>query len=377
MEIFGKCFDGNGDNVLKKVDVIIPVYKPGDEFKNTLKRLVKQTVAINKLILIQTVPDDFAGEILKVNFDVDFDEDSKSNKNFHVPELVIHAVNQSEFDHGKTRNFGASYSDADYILFMTQDAIPADKHLIENLLKTFDGASDGDSSDAGFDGTSEGAASDAGFDGASDGDSSSRINGSGKVINAISYARQLPRKEADIVEELTRLHNYPKESRVKTAADLENMGIKTYFCSDVCAMYDKKIFDELDGFVYPTIFNEDMIMASKVMDEGYSVTYAADAKVIHSHSYTCMQQLRRNFDLGISQKMYSEVFDRVSSEKEGAGYAKKVVFTLLKKGLVFKAFYFCMQCGFKLVGYKLGKNYDRLPKPLILSLTSNKSFFGK
>ena len=351
MEIFGKCFDGNGDNILKKVDVIIPVYKPGDEFKNTLKRLVKQTVAINKLILIQTVPDDFAGEILKVNFDVDFDEDSKSNKNFHVPELVIHAVNQSEFDHGKTRNFGASYSDADYILFMTQDAIPADKHLIENLLKTFDGASDGDSS--------------------------SRINGSGKVINAISYARQLPRKEADIVEELTRLHNYPKESRVKTAADLENMGIKTYFCSDVCAMYDKKIFDELDGFVYPTIFNEDMIMASKVMDEGYSVTYAADAKVIHSHSYTCMQQLRRNFDLGISQKMYSEVFDRVSSEKEGAGYAKKVVFTLLKKGLVFKAFYFCMQCGFKLVGYTLGKNYDRLPKPLILSLTSNKSFFGK
>ena len=43
----------------------------------------------------------------------------------------------------------------------------------------------------------------------------------------------------------------------------------------------------------------------------------------------------------------------------------------------FKAFYFCMQCGFKLFGYKLGKNYDKLPKKVVLKCTMNKMYWEK
>ena len=123
---------------------------------------------------------------------------------------------------------------------------------------------------------------------------------------------------------MTRVYNYPGESCIKSIDDTERLGIKTYFCSDVCAMYRKSVYNKLGGFVRKTIFNEDMIMASKVINSGYNVAYCASARVIHSHSYTCIQQFKRNFDLGVSQKQYHEVFESVSSEKEGAGYAKRL-----------------------------------------------------
>ena len=47
--------------------------------------------------------------------------------------------------------------------------------------------------------------------------------------------------------------NYPEQSKIKTKADLETLGIKTFFCSNVCAAYNRKIFDELGGFVKHTI----------------------------------------------------------------------------------------------------------------------------
>ena len=55
-------------------------------------------------------------------------------------------------------------------------------------------------------------------------------------------------------------------------------GIKTFFCSNVCAAYRREIYEELGGFVRHTIFNEDMIYAAKAVEAGYSVAYAADAQ---------------------------------------------------------------------------------------------------
>ena len=48
-----------------------------------------------------------------------------------------------------------------------------------------------------------------------------------------------------------------------------------------------------------TIFNEDMIYAADLIHAGYGIAYAADAKVVHSHNYSCSQQFHRNFDLGV------------------------------------------------------------------------------
>lgn len=299
------------------VDIIIPVYKPDAGFQNILGRLLRQTIPVNHIFLLQTL--------------------GKNDSLMEIPDnsiISVHPVLKKDFDHGATRHFGAGLSDADFILFMTQDAIPVNSRLVEELL----------------------------------------VPMADKNI-AVSYGRQIAYKDADILEKMTRVYNYPKESFIKSKSDLEKLGIKTYFCSNVCAMYRKSIYKELGGFVKKTIFNEDMIMASKVINAGYNIAYCADAKVIHSHSYTCIQQFKRNFDLGVSQKQYSMVFGNIPSEKEGAGYAIKVIKKLVKRKEIFKTFYFMLQCAFKLAGYRLGLNYNKLPANFILKCTMNKGYW--
>lgn len=305
----------------KTVDVIIPVYKPGREFYQLIDRLKKQTILPGHIFILQTLAE---GDNL-----LEFSRGRSDRVNIEVC-----PVKKTEFDHGATRDRGAKKSQADYILFMTQDALPADNKLIERLLQGFSGEKIG-----------------------------------------ISYGRQLAREGADVLEKMARLHNYPAEGRVQRKSDVDMLGIKTYFCSDVCAMYDRALYEKLGGFVHPTIFNEDMIMAFHVVQAGYGVCYAADARVYHSHSYTCMQQFHRNFDLGVSQTQYLQVFEQISSEKEGAGFAKNTIIALCKRLRFVKAFYFALNCAFRLVGYKLGRNYHKLPRKLILKYTMSPDYW--
>lgn len=66
-----------------------------------------------------------------------------------------------------------------------------------------------------------------------------------------------------------------------------------------------------------TLFNEDMIYAATAMDAGYAVAYVPEAKVVHSHNLTPMQQFHRNFDLAVSQAEHPEIFAELKSEGEG------------------------------------------------------------
>ena len=305
------------------VDVVIPINKEGNDLASMLEKLYKQSKRPEHIYLLQTI-------------------EKKDEKLFDIKKcskeladiISVHPIKKADFDHGATRAYGALMAESDYVLFMTQDAVCYNEYVIENLLKAFDDRKVG-----------------------------------------IAYARQLAREDADEIERMTRETNYPSESVVKTKKDEKRLGIKTYFCSDVCAMYRIDVYKKLGGFVKKTIFNEDMIMAYKEMQAGFSVAYCADAKVIHSHSYTCKQQFVRSFDLGVSQRQYHEIFDKISSEKEGAGYAKKVIMYLMKKGKFIKTIYFMMQCGFRLIGYKLGKNYDKLPRKMVLACTMNREYW--
>lgn len=54
-----------------------------------------------------------------------------------------------------------------------------------------------------------------------------------------------------------------------------------------------------------------MIYAAKAVEAGYSVAYAADAQVVHSHNYTNGQQFHRNFDLGVSQAEHPEILQHI------------------------------------------------------------------
>ena len=52
--------------------------------------------------------------------------------------MEVHHLTKEEFDHGGTRARAAELSDSDVMVFMTQDAMPADRELLAELLKALD-----------------------------------------------------------------------------------------------------------------------------------------------------------------------------------------------------------------------------------------------
>ena len=190
-----------------------------------------------------------------------------------------------------------------------------------------------------------------------------------------AYARQLPREDCGELERYTRSFNYPKESRIKQLTDLPELGIKTFFCSNACAMYERATYLSQGGFIRRTIFNEDMIYAGGLVKSGYAIAYAADACVIHSHNYSGSEQFRRNFDLAVSQVDHPEVFSGIASEGEGIRLVKKTAAHCLRIGKPWLLFPLVWQSGCKYLGYKLGRSYRRLPRGLVLFCTMNKAYW--
>ena len=306
------------------IDVIIPVYKPDDKFKKLVEMLEKQTACVNKIIVINTEE-----KYMEAFF-------AGSHFLAEHRKLSIHHISKKEFDHGKSRNLGAKKSEADILVFMTQDAVPANEFLIEKLIAPLE-----------------------------------------DETVACSYARQLPADDSTMTEKLTREFNYPATARIKSKADLQELGIKTYFCSNVCCAYNAKIFKELHGFINRTIFNEDMIYAGKVIENGHKIAYAAEAEVIHSHNYSGKQQFHRNFDLGVSQADHPEIFKGVSSESEGVKMVKQTISKLKEVGAAKEIPGYIITSGCKFIGYRLGKNYKKLPMWLIKKCSMSPMYWNR
>lgn len=332
---------------INTVDVIIPTYKPGKKFLRILKALKQQTYPVSRVIVFNTQEEYWNRFVKGLNTD-----ELPMN-----PE--IHHISKEEFDHGKTRGAAAAISDADAFLCMTDDAVPADKHLIEKLVKAL---------------SQEVCVPVAGV---ADSGRGIRANQKASAVKqvAVSYARQLPGKRADVAERYARKFNYPEESYVKSEEDLQRLGIKTYFCSNVCALYNRQIYESLGGFITKTIFNEDMIYAAKAIKAGYSIAYEADAKVYHYHKYSNMQQFHRNFDLGVSQAQHPEVFADVPSEGEGIRMVKQTAGFLKENNMAYRIPGLFITSAFKYAGYLLGKNYKKLPKALVMKCTTNPKYF--
>ena len=303
-----------------KVDAVIPAYKPGHDLRELVEKLLDQTVRLGRIIIINT------------------DREYFDEKEYLIaPAVEVVHITRHEFDHAGTRDMGLRMSDADYVLFMTMDAIPKDNYLVEKLLSGFRRADN----------------------------------------IAVSYARQLPKKDCNRIEQITREFNYPAQSRVQTSDDIKELGIKAYFCSDVCAMYDTSIYRSLGGFKAPAIFNEDMVYAAGALDAGYAVSYCADALVYHSHNYTGRQYYRRNFDLGVSQADHPEIFERCNVKGTGMQLVRKSLAQICRRGTPADIIRLVYYSGMKYLGFRKGKNYHKLSLKSCLKHTSDKEYWNR
>ena len=282
----------------KTISVIIPTLNAAEYIENLIEKLNSQTIKPNEIVVVDSESDDNTVDL------------SQKYDNVRVIEIL-----RKDFDHGGTRDMALKTCDSEFILFTTQDAVPNNEFYIENLLKPF-------------------SAPDV----------------------AIASGRQIARGDAVLMEKLVREFNYPPQSHVRSKSDLDKMGIKTYFFSDVCSAYRKDIYEQLGGFEHPLKTNEDMFFAAKVIENDYKVAYAADAEVIHSHNFSLKEQYKRNLILGYELENHKDLLNGVSTDVEGLKLVKFVSLRLLKKGMVIQFIRFGLDCCARKLGNIKGKS---------------------
>ena len=154
-----------------KIDIICPLYNASKYIIDLNKSfLMQKNVLLNKIRYVLTESSDNTKEIMD---------------NANIPYTLI---KRSEFSHSLVREKEALESNADIVVFVTQDVVITDELWLYNLTKD--------------------------------------IND--EVV--ATYSRQI--SKYNNIEKYTREFNYPNKSRIVSKDNIDELGLKTFFFSD-------------------------------------------------------------------------------------------------------------------------------------------------
>jgi rhamnosyltransferase len=251
--------------------------------------------------------------------------------------VQIHSIDQSTFNHGDTRNLARQLvgEEADILIYLTQDAIPANNYFLKEVLLPFADESVG-----------------------------------------MVYGRQLPVPGAPPLEAFPRLFNYPSASLVKSKQDLSTLGIKTFFCSDSFCAYRATAWDRVGGFPKDVIIGEDQHIAAQMITKDYKIAYAAQAEVYHSHSYTVWQEFQRYFDTGVFFSQQRWILDLAGrAEGEGMRFLQAQTVYLWQGRRAYLIPYSLLLTLVKYLGYRAGLLEAHLPHSWKINFSQQKYFW--
>ena len=244
-------------------------------------------------------------------------------------------VPRKDFNHGGTRNIAAGYAKGRYLVFLTQDALPVDANLLNNLAMPLEKDRD----------------------------------------IAMGYGRQIAYGHARSIEKFVREFNYPPESSIKQKTDIDRLGVKTFFCSNACAIYNKQIFTSLGGFRKDTIMNEDMEFVFRAVMNDYKACYAADAAVWHSHDYTLSEQFKRYVDIGVFFANNPVLKSYAKNESEGIRYISQAARYLIENGEYAGLIHLFLDSLARFVGYRMGYRFRKIPVSLLVKISMNRNYW--
>lgn len=300
------------------VTVICPLYK-SREYINSLHTslLMQEDVDLKVVKYILTETGDGVDKIVR-----------------EMDKVDLTVISIDEFSHSLTRERAAMESNSDILVFITQDIIIKDKKWLSKLCKPI------------YEGKCEAA-----------------------------FSRQICDNQS--IEKYTRVHNYPKESRIVSKDDVERLGIMTFFFSDAASAIKTDVYKKLNGYDGKDLLtNEDMYLAYKLINNGYRIMYNADAEVIHSHDYKLMQLFKRYFDQGafLSDNAYLTQYGANGSALK----LLKVVAVESLKDKNFKAFFNIIpNFAARFLGNQAGKRYKKMPIEKIKEYSGNVGYWNR
>ena len=301
----------------KGLAVVIPTLNAGCQWKEISQQLVTQSLAVDVLVIDSGSIDD----TVAVSRDFGF---------------TVEPIQKSDFNHGGTRQHAVGLcSDAEIIVFMTQDAIPAGNDALTRLISAFDDPH----------------------------------------VGAV-YGRQLPRPHTGLIEAHARLFNYPDQSYVATLSDRERLGIKAAFLSNSFAAYRRAALEAVGGFPAHVILGEDTYVAGKMLLAGWKIAYRADAQVFHSHGYSYLQEFRRYFDIGVFHSRTAWMLTEFGKpEGEGGRFVHSEIRYLLGQApwLIPSTL---LRTILKYAGYRLGRMESGLPLGMKKICSMHKGFWA-
>ena len=277
-----------------KVSVICPLYNAETDIVRLSESLERQKKVELEIKYILTESKDWSEKILKEK------------------KIVFEKIKKNEFSHSLTREKAAFSANGDVIVFLTQDVVIKDDEFIHKLVKPI-------------------------LDG---------------EVQA-TYARQLTKY--DNIEKYTREHNYPARSFVVSKADIDRLGLKTFFFSDAAGAVDAKTFKELGGYDGKKLpISEDMYFAYKLIMAGGKIMYVADAVVYHSHNFTLKELYERYRLTGEFMKMNPEIA-KYGVNSAGGGMAKYILKRAFKERNWKVICRYIPDMAVRFVGMKVGK----------------------
>jgi rhamnosyltransferase len=171
--------------------------------------------------------------------------------------VQLHRIAPEQFGHGRTRNLLASLARGDVLLYLSQDAEPATSTWMATLVASVTGSVAG------------------------------------------SYARQLPRPDADPLMRFFLHATYGKEPAWRRLTEPRAPRIGDIFFSNVSSAIRRDVWLKVP-FRENVIMSEDQYWAYDALRAGHAVVYEPSAQVYHSHNYTLGSLFRRNWLSGAS-----------------------------------------------------------------------------
>lgn len=230
---------------MSTISIVIPTFNGALYLRQVLQMIYRQKVQPLEVIAIDSGSTDETLEILK----------ESSVRLLQIP--------NAEFSHPGTRNVGARMAEGEFVVYITQDATPADSCWLECLLRPFD-------QDA-------------------------------KI--AAVFSRQVPRPGSDPLEASDLYRYFPNERRLNVMpedrAEFRNRIWSLIELSNASAAYKRELLLE-NPFDENLKMAEDQEWAKRMLEQGCSIAYEPESMVLHSHQHNLSQKRERNFDMGVS-----------------------------------------------------------------------------
>lgn len=249
--------------MLKSLDKYISVFIPTLNGEKYLRDSIEA-------VLVQQLPRGYALELLVT--DTGSTDETLTILNDFKSQLILKQIPNSEFGHGKTRSRAAYEARGEFILFLSQDATPANERWLINMIEPF-------------------------F-------ISDRIGCVfGKQQARPDAAATIKREVNGVFGSMGAADSIVLQ-REKSLVDGKSTNPLNSFFSDVNSAVRRKLLIGEVPF-QDVRYAEDQALASDMQRKGYLKAYAPLGVVWHSNEYTFREYFRRKFDeyIGLQESL--------------------------------------------------------------------------